>query len=267
MSVESKIEWCSATWNFLLGCRRVSAGCSNCYALFVCWRLQHNPNPKIAKAYRGLVRKLADGTLAWTGRVNFIEDRLKLPTQWKNPMRIFVNSLSDFFHPDVSLDVIQRAIEVMRACPQHTFQILTKRSERLRELAPSIDWPRNVWVGVSVEDERVLVRIDDLREVPAAVRFLSLEPLIGPLDRLPLAGIHWVIVGGESGPNARPMQPEWVQSIRDQCGHANVKFFFKQWGGVRKALTGRVLDGVTHDAMPGEDGAGIVETQPALATK
>ena len=163
---------------------------------------------------------------------------------------VFVNSMSDLFHPEVPLEFIQRVFRTMRECPQHTFQVLTKRSERLLELGGELEWPENVWMGVSVEDSRVVSRVLDLQKVPARVRFLSCEPLIGPLSRLPLEGIHWVIVGGESGPRSRPMKREWVDSIHRQCTAAGVAFFFKQWGGVRKDLAGRELDGRTYDEIP-----------------
>ena len=176
--------------------------------------------------------------------------RSALPTRWRDPRVIFVNSMSDLFHEDVPAKFIQRVFATMMNCPQHTFQVLTKRSERLRELARGLDWPNNVWMGVSIEDEQVLNRAHDLLAVPAAIRFLSCEPLIGPLDDLPLEGIHWVIVGGESGPGARPMQIEWIRSIFRQCRKSRVPFFFKQWGGVRKHVTGRELNGRTYDEMP-----------------
>lgn len=163
---------------------------------------------------------------------------------------MFVNSMSDLFHDDVPLEFIQRVFATMGKCPQHTFQILTKRSGRLRQLAAALPWPRNVWMGVSVEDARVVFRVVDLQTVPASVRFLSVEPLIGPIEHLPLEGIHWVIVGGESGPKARPMNPHWVHRILEQCQKAGVAFFFKQWGGVRKDLTGRILNGRTYNDMP-----------------
>jgi protein gp37 len=178
------------------------------------------------------------------------EDLIDLPRRWKKPRLIFVNSMSDLFQEAVPDDFIRRVFSTMEACPQHTFQILTKRSERLRHLGMTLPWPRHVWIGVSVEDARVIGRIADLAVVPAQVRFLSCEPLIGPLDNLRLKGIHWVIVGGESGPGARPMRPEWVESIHRQCRSSHVPFFFKQWGGVRKDLTGRELHGRTYDEMP-----------------
>ncbi len=177
-------------------------------------------------------------------------DLIDAPKSWKTPKLVFVNSMSDLFHEKVPLAFIKKIFATMRACPQHTFQILTKRSERLAEFARELDWAPNVWMGVSVEDARVVNRIHDLQLVPAAVRFLSLEPLIGPIDALPLEGIDWVIVGGESGPGSREMKIEWVRSIFKQCRKANTAFFFKQWGGVRKDLTGRELAGKTYDEMP-----------------
>jgi protein gp37 len=183
-------------------------------------------------------------------KVTLHDDLVDLPKSWKSPRVIFVNSMSDLFHKDVPLDFIKRVFATMKTTPQHTYQILTKRSDRLREVAAELHWPVNVWMGVSVEDARVLHRIDDLRFVPAAVRFLSCEPLIGPLEKLNLSGIQWVIVGGESGPNSRKMEAEWVRSIKRQCRTANVAFFFKQWGGVRKDLAGRKLDGREYDEFP-----------------
>lgn len=183
-------------------------------------------------------------------KVTLQPDLLQVPLRWKQPRIVFVNSMSDLFHEDVPLEYIRRVFETMTKCPQHTFQILTKRSGRLREIANELSWQPNIWMGVSVEDERVLHRIDDLKTVPAAVRFLSCEPLLSPLDNLPLKGIHWVIVGGESGHGARPIRVEWVKSIFRQCRTAEVPFFFKQWGGVRKDLTGRVLNGRTYNNMP-----------------
>jgi protein gp37 len=183
-------------------------------------------------------------------KVTLHEDLIDLPRRWRSPRTIFVNSMSDLFHEKVPLSFIHGVFRTMRECPQHTFQILTKRSTRLAEFAGELDWPHNVWMGVSVEDGRVQDRIFDLERVPAAVRFLSCEPLIGPLDALPLGGIDWVIVGGESGPGARPMRKAWVDSIRKQCREAKVAFFFKQWGGVRKHVAGRELNGRTYDEMP-----------------
>jgi protein gp37 len=183
-------------------------------------------------------------------RVTLQRDLLEAPLQWVKPRVIFVNSMSDLFHDDVPDDYIKSVFDTIKRADQHVFQILTKRSERLRSLAPELDWPRNLWMGVSVENQDYLHRVRDLQRVPASVRFLSMEPLLGPVRRLPLAGIHWVIAGGESGPGARPMQPEWVRALRDRCQQRLVPFFFKQWGGVRKKQTGRVLDGRTWDDMP-----------------
>jgi protein gp37 len=180
-------------------------------------------------------------------------DLIDLPRRMAKPRVIFVNSMSDLFHEKVPDDFVRRVFDTMAACPQHTFQILTKRSSRLRKIASGLPWPANVWMGVSVEDQRVARRIADLTEVPAQVRFLSLEPLLGPLEQLNLAGIHWVIVGGESGPGARPMNEQWVQSIRLQCEIGRTAFFFKQWGGVNKHATGRLLNGRTYDQMPVPD--------------
>ncbi len=173
-----------------------------------------------------------------------------MPLHWREPRIVFVNSMSDLFHEKLLLDYIRKVFDTIEKCPQHTFQILTKRSERLAEVAKELHWPGNIWMGVSVEDGRVIHRMDDLRLVPAKIRFLSCEPLIGPLDNLSLEGIDWVIVGGESGPRARPMKKEWVESVRKQCREAEVPFFFQQWGRVRKDLTGRELHGRTYDAMP-----------------
>ncbi len=230
----SNIEWTEMTWNPVTGCTKVSQGCKFCYAERMAKRLKAMG----AKRYRNGFN------------VTLQEDLLDLPSKIRKPQIIFVNSMSDLFHKDVPADYIRRVFESMQNSPQHTFQVLTKRSQRLKELAPDLPWPENVWMGVSVEDERVVSRIDDLRAVPAAVRFLSCEPLIGPLDTLDLTDISWVIVGGESGPGARPMNREWVTSILTQCRKVDVPFFFKQWGGVRKDLSGRLLNGRVYDEMP-----------------
>lgn len=234
MAQQSNIEWTEATWNPVTGCSKLSAGCKHCYAERLALRLRSMGNSR----YR-------DGFA-----VTLHQDLVDLPRRWHGPRLIFVNSMSDLFHERVPSEFIQRVFATMRECPQHTFQVLTKRSKRLKELAGVLPWPPNVWMGVSVEDVRVVNRIADLQTAPAAVRFLSCEPLIGPLDNLPLDGIHWVIVGGESGPSARPMRIEWIRSIYSQCRKAGVPFFFKQWGGVRKDLTGRELNGRTYDEMP-----------------
>lgn len=234
MANNSSIEWTQATWNPVTGCSKVSAGCKNCYAERLAARLQGMGNARYRNGFK----------------VTLHADVIELPKRWREPRLIFVNSMSDLFHEQVPMEFIQRVFATMRDCPQHTFQILTKRSARLRTLAKNLEWPGNVWMGVSVEDERVVHRVADLQCVPAIVRFLSCEPLIGPLDNLSLAGIHWVIVGGESGPGARPMKIEWIRSIFRQCRKCKVPFFFKQWGGVRKDLTGRELGGRTYDEMP-----------------
>jgi len=234
MAERSTIEWTDATWNPVTGCSKVSTGCKHCYAERLARRLQA----------MGALRYRNGFTVTLHPAV------LDLPKRWRRPRMVFVNSMSDLFHESVPLEFIQRVFATMRACPQHTFQVLTKRSARLRDLAQYLDWAPNIWMGVSVENRRVIHRIHDLQAVPAHVRFLSCEPLLGPLDDLPLDGIHWVIVGGESGPDARPMQAEWVRTIRDQCRRADVPFFFKQWGGARKDRTGRDLDGRAYDEMP-----------------
>lgn len=234
MRGKSHIEWTESTWNPVTGCSKVSAGCKNCYAERMAARLQAMGNPRYADGFK----------------VTLHPDLVDAPKAWKTPRKIFVNSMSDLFHEKVPVTFIKKVFATMRACPQHTFQILTKRSARLAELAPQLDWAPNVWMGVSVEDNDAVFRIHDLLRVPAAVRFLSCEPLIGPCDDMPLAGIDWVIVGGESGPGSRPMKIEWVRSIFRQCRAADAAFFFKQWGGTRKDLTGRELNGRTYDAMP-----------------
>lgn len=234
MPKASTIEWTEYTWNPVTGCSKVSEGCRHCYAERMAKRLHAMGNARYANGFR----------------VTLHDDLVDLPRRLRTPRIIFVNSMSDLFHEKVPVDFIRRVFRTMEACPQHTFQVLTKRSQRLRELADRLPWPANVWMGVSIEDDRVLSRVADLHVVPAQVRFLSCEPLIGPLDELPLEGISWVIVGGESGPGARPMRRAWVESIRRQCRRADVAFFFKQWGGVRKGLAGRELNGRTYDDMP-----------------
>jgi protein gp37 len=234
MATTSHIEWTEMTWNPVTGCSKISSGCKHCYAERMAKRLQAMGSVRYENGFR----------------LTLHPDLVDAPKSWKKPRLVFVNSMSDLFHQAVPTEFIQRVFQTMKDCPQHTFQILTKRSKRLRELSHVLPWPSNVWMGVSVEDSRVIQRITDLAEVPAKVRFLSCEPLIGPLKRLPLEGIHWVIVGGESGPGARAMHQNWVESIHHQCRHADVAFFFKQWGGVRKDITGPVLHGRTYDEMP-----------------
>ncbi len=234
MAAESPIEWTEATWNPVTGCDKVSPGCKNCYAGRLAVRLkamgQHN--------YRNGFE------------VTLQPQMLSLPTAWKRGRKIFVNSMSDLFHEDVPTDYIQRVFAVMNQAPQHTYQILTKRPQRLLELDRTLAWADHIWMGVSVENASYRNRIDLLRRTRARVKFLSVEPLIGRIADMNLDGIDWVIVGGESGPGARPVQETWVTEIRDQCLAADVKFFFKQWGGVRKHKTGRVLEGRTWDEIP-----------------
>jgi len=234
MATDSNIEWTEFTWNPVTGCMKISQGCKHCYAERMAKRLKAMGAQRYAEGFKP--------TLHW--------DLIDAPRTWRKPRLVFVNSMSDLFQEDVPEAFINRVFETMVACPQHTFQVLTKRSERLREISGRLPWPSNVWMGVSIEDARVLERAIHLTEVPAAVRFLSCEPLIGPLHDLPLNNIDWVIVGGESGPRARHIESSWVKSIRKQCRTHGVAFFFKQWGGVRKDLTGRVLDGRTYDEMP-----------------
>ncbi|TNC20904.1 DUF5131 family protein [Amycolatopsis alkalitolerans] len=243
MSDGSAIEWTEATWNPTTGCDRVSAGCDHCYALTLAKRLKAMGSAKYQR----------DGDLRTSGPgfgVATHAGALGEPFRWRQPRLVFVNSMSDLFHAKVPVEFIRRVFAVMEATPQHTYQVLTKRSRRVRRLAPSLNWPANLWLGVSVENEQVSYRVDDLRMVPAAVRFLSCEPLLGPLTDLSLDGIGWVIVGGESGPGCRPMDPRWAREIRDNCQQAHVPFFFKQWGGRTPKAGGRELDGRTWDEMP-----------------
>jgi len=234
MANRSSIEWTGATWNPSTGCDALSPGCDNCYAERLAHRLKAMGQKKYANGFQ----------------LTLHPEALDLPLTWKQPQVVFVNSMSDLFHQSVPPEFIQRVFATMRKAHWHQFQILTKRSGRVLALSDRIDWPQNVWMGVSVESEQYAKRIDHLRGTQAKTKFLSLEPLLGPLDRLDLSGIDWVIVGGESGPGARPMKSEWATSIRDQCAAARVPFFFKQWGGVQKSRSGRILEGRTHDAMP-----------------
>ncbi len=234
MGANSQIEWTESTWNPVTGCTKVSPGCAHCYAERMARRLKAMGQPNYRNGFRVTMHKHA----------------LNLPLGWKRPQMVFVNSMSDLFHEDVPVDFIRRVFDVMRQADRHLFQILTKRSQRLAELAPLLPWPVNVWMGVTVESGDYINRIDDLRRVPAAVRFLSLEPLLGPLPDLDLTDIDWVIVGGESGPGARAMAEAWALDLRDQCRRAGVAFFFKQWGGVNKKKAGRLLGGRTWDQMP-----------------
>jgi protein gp37 len=236
MATNSHIEWTEATWNPVTGCDKVSPGCAHCYA------------ERMAKRLKGMgQRNYAHGF-----ELMLQPQMLELPLRWKRSKRIFVNSMSDMFHVDVPLEFIQKAFDVMGRTSWHQYQVLTKRSERLLSIDSELAWQPHIWMGVSVENARFLHRIDHLRDTRAHVKFLSLEPLLGPLPNLNLTGIDWVIVGGESGPHARPMDPAWVSDIRDQCLDANVAFFFKQWGGVFKSKTGRELEGRTWNQMPDE---------------
>jgi protein gp37 len=234
MGMNSQIEWTESTWNPVTGCTKISSGCAHCYAERMARRLKAMGQPNYRNGFRVTVHQHA----------------LALPLSWKKPQVIFVNSMSDLFHEDVPVDFILRVFDVMQRSHWHLFQVLTKRSARLAEMAPLLPWPGNVWIGVTVESTEYVDRIDDLRSVSAAVRFLSLEPLLAPLPGLDLEGIDWVIVGGESGPGARPMAEAWALDIRDQCHRAGVPFFFKQWGGKNKKKAGRLLDGRTWDQMP-----------------
>jgi len=243
MSNGSGIEWTEATWNPTTGCDRVSPGCDHCYALTLAKRLKAMGSAKYQR----------DGDPRTSGPgfgLTLHGDTIDLPRTWGRPRLVFVNSMSDLFHPEVPLSFVREVFGVMVDTPRHTYQILTKRSKRLASVAPSLPWPPNVWMGVSVETERYLFRIDHLREVPAAVRFLSLEPLLGPLPGLDLSGMGWVIVGGESGPRARAMDEAWVTAIRDTCDKSAIPFFFKQWGGRTPKAGGRPLVGQLHDGMP-----------------
>ncbi|MFD3464212.1 DUF5131 family protein [Nocardia fluminea] len=243
MSDKSAIEWTEATWNPVTGCDRVSTGCDNCYAMVLAKRLKAMGADKYQK----------DGDPRTSGPgfgVTMHPQALDVPRRWRAPRVVFVNSMSDLFHARVPVGFIRDVFDVMRETPQHTYQVLTKRSLRLKRLADKLDWPANVWMGVSVEDADHLARIDHLREVPAPVRFLSCEPLLGPLDGLDLEGIGWVIAGGESGAGHRPLDVEWVRDIRDNCNCAGVPFFFKQWGGRTPKSLGRELDGQLWDGMP-----------------
>jgi protein gp37 len=245
MAQNSPIEWTEATWNPVAGCTVLSPGCTHCYAMRLAARLEAMGQKK----YLGTTRK-SGGRSKWTGRVNLDESALDAPRKWKVGRTIFVNSMSDLFHEKVPLQFVRDVFEVMRDTPRHTYQVLTKRAERLAAISEEIDWPENVWMGVSVETVEFVDRIDYLRETGAVVKFLSLEPLLGPLNNLNLEGIDWAIAGGESGPGARTVEVDWVRSIRDQCRKQGVAFHFKQWGGVNKKRSGRILDGRTWDQFP-----------------
>ena len=230
----SKIEWTESTWNPVTGCNKISSGCKNCYAERMAKRLKAMGQSNYRNGFK----------------LTLQPHMLEVPLRWKKPQTIFVNSMSDMFHKDVPLEYIQEAFGVMKRAHWHRFQVLTKRADRLEELSQYLEWSPNIWMGVSVESRKYVSRIDHLRRTGAKTKFLSLEPLLGPLNELDLTGIDWAIVGGESGFGARPMLGNWVTSIREQCLNAGVAFFFKQWGGVRKSSTGRELDGRTYDEYP-----------------
>jgi len=235
MASQSAIEWTGSTWNPVTGCTKISAGCLNCYAERMAKRLKAMGQERYKNAFK----------------LTLHPEALDEPYRWKKPRIAFVNSMSDLFHEDIPVGFIRDVFNVMNDNKRHTFQILTKRSQRLRELAPLLEWSQNIWIGVTIENNDYINRADDLRLVSAAVRFLSLEPLLGPVPDLELAGINWVIVGGESGPGARPMKKEWVLDIKQRCEDVNsLPFFFKQWGGVNKKKAGRLLQGKTWDSYP-----------------
>lgn len=247
MAGVSEIEWTDVTWNPVAGCTIASSGCTNCYAMRMAARLQAMGHEK----YRGTTRK-SGGRYIWTGRVNIDEFSLSAPLEWRRPKRIFVNSMSDLFHPDVPDAFIQRVWDVMAECPQHHFQVLTKRPDRMARLFAKrqIAVLTNVWIGTSVESNEVAERVQHLAAINGATLFISFEPLIGKIEEIDLRGIHWAIVGGESGPRARPMEASWVERLYEICRRDDVAFFFKQWGGRNKKLTGRELHGRTYDEFP-----------------
>jgi len=238
MGQNSAIEWTHATWNPVTGCDKISPGCKNCYADRMSHRLQAMGNPSYKNGFE----------------LTLQPHMLGRPLEWKTPMRIFVNSMSDLFHKDVSIDYIKEVFDIMRSAHWHQFQVLTKRADRLEELSSQLDWPANVWMGVSVENAEYTFRIDHLRSTGAAIKFLSVEPLLSAISNLNLDQIDWVIVGGESGPGARPIEERWVIEIRDQCRKSGTAFFFKQWGGTNKKKNGRLLEGRTWDELPVELG-------------
>ncbi|MDA1049482.1 MAG: phage Gp37/Gp68 family protein [Planctomycetota bacterium] len=239
MMSKSSIEWTESTWNPLTGCTKISPGCKHCYAERMAARLKAMGNANYTNGFE----------------LTLQPHMLEKPLEWKKPQVIFVNSMSDLFHKDVPVEYILAVFDVMRRAYWHRFQVLTKRADILEQLSPLIDWPENVWMGVSVENQHYTFRVDHLRRTGAFIKFLSLEPLIGPIEDIDLTGIDWAIIGGESGPGSRPMKKEWVLTLRDQCVREKVPFFFKQWGGVNKKKTGRELDGRTWDEMPTVDQA------------
>jgi protein gp37 len=234
MALQSSIEWTESTWNPVTGCSKISPGCKHCYAERMSKRLMAMGQPNYQRGFQLTLHQHA----------------VELPLTWRKPQVIFVNSMSDLFHKEVPTAFIQRVFDVMAQANWHQFQVLTKRAGRLAKVSGSLIWPDHVWMGVSVESDAYKSRIDLLREVPAKIRFLSIEPMIAPVTKLDLRGMHWVIVGGESGPGARPMDQDWVREVRDQCLEQDVPFFFKQWGGLHKKKNGRLIDGRTWDEMP-----------------
>ncbi len=231
---QSKIEWTEMTWNPSTGCNKISSGCRYCYAETMAKRLQAMGQEKYKNGFK----------------LTLHPETLKIPYTWNKPRLVFVNSMSDLFHEDIPFDFIRDVFKVMNDNPQHIFQVLTKRADILLKYNTLLDWTQNIWMGVTVEDDKVLHRIDDLRNTGAVVKFLSMEPLLSNANNLNLFNIDWVIVGGESGPKARPMKKEWVIDIKEQCNRANVPFFFKQWGGMNKKANGRLLDGKLYDEWP-----------------
>lgn len=234
MGLRSAIEWTESTWNPVTGCSKISPGCKNCYAERMAGRLKAMGQRNYANGFE----------------LTLQDHAVELPLRWKTPQTIFVNSMSDLFHQKVPAEFIKRVFDVMKRAHWHRFQVLTKRADRVAQMSRELEWPPNIWMGVSIELDKYCVRALALRGTDAHVKFLSLEPLLGPLPNLDLSGIDWVIVGGESGPGARPMEPAWVRDLRDRCTESRVPFFFKQWGGVVKSRTGRSLDGRTWDEMP-----------------
>ncbi len=235
MAINSSIEWTESTWNPVTGCTKISPGCKHCYAERMAKRLQAMGQPNYSKGFE----------------IALHEKVLELPLTWKKPQTIFVNSMSDLFHEDVPVKFIQKVFDIMKQAHWHCFQILTKRSDRLLELNPKLSWNFNIWMGVSVENQEYTFRVDHLRKVGAKIKFISFEPLLGPVNGLNLRGIDWAIVGGESGQQARPMDASWAVNIRNRCQSAKVPFFFKQWGGPNRKKTGRKLEGRTWDEIPG----------------
>jgi protein gp37 len=248
MANGSPIEWTDATWNPITGCTKISPGCKFCYA------------DRMAKRLKAMGQQNYRNGFSLTLQPHMLE----IPLHWKRPRRIFVNSMSDLFHEDVPLSYIEQVFDVMNRASWHQYQVLTKRSDRLRDISPSLKWQPQIWMGVSIENDDYVFRADDLRQTGASVKFLSIEPLLSALPKLNLKGIDWAIVGGESGPGARPVDPAWIRELRDRCVREGVAFFFKQWGGVLKSRTGRLLDGRTWDQMPQEPADRLIKLSAAV---